>query len=119
MINRPEFKQSLIVGDAPMQNLTMSIPHRLTRAEARRRIEDGVAQLKRQYGGTLGNLDEHWTGDTMAFTLTVTGVTLSGHVYVEDQVVRLDMPLPWPLAMLAGGVKQQIEQQGRKLLGSS
>ena len=41
----------------------------------------------------------------------------SGQVFVEDQVVRLDIPLPWPLSMLAGGVKQRIEQEGRKLLG--
>jgi len=102
-----------------MQSLTLSIPHRLSRAEARRRIQEEVVRLKSQYGAMLGNVEERWTGDTLAFSLTATGVTLSGHVYVEDQVVRLDIPLPWPLAMLAGGVKQRIEQQGRKLLGSS
>ena len=102
-----------------MQSLTLSIPHRLTRAEAKRRIQEELVRLKGQYGAMLGNIEERWTGDTLAFSLTVTGVTLSGHVYVEDQVVRLDIPLPWPLAMLAGGVKHQIEQQGRKLLGSS
>src|SRR5262249_14106456 len=100
------------------QNLTLSIPHRLTRAEVKRRILDQAAQFKRQCGAMISNIEEHWTGDTMEFKLTVTGVTLTGHVYVEDQAVRLDLPLPWPLAMLAGGVKQQIEQQGRKLLGS-
>jgi hypothetical protein len=36
---------------------------------------------------------------------------------VEDQAVRLDIPLPWPLRMLAAGIKQRIEQEGRKLLG--
>jgi putative polyhydroxyalkanoate system protein len=101
-----------------MQNLTLSIPHRLTRAEVKRRIQEEAAQLKRQYGAMIGNIEERWTGDTMEFKLTAAGNTLTGHVYVEDQVVRLDLPLPWPLAMLAGGVKQQIEQQGRKLLGS-
>ena len=101
-----------------MQNLTLSIPHRLTRAEVKRRIQDEAAKLKGQYGAILGNIEERWTGDTMEFTLAVTGVTLSGHVYVEDQVVRLEMPVPWPLGILAGGVKKQIEQEGRKLLGS-
>ncbi len=101
------------------QNFTMSIPHQLTRAEVKRRIQEQVGQLKQQYGAMLGQVQEHWEGDTMTFTLQVTGVTLTGHVHVEDQVVRVDVPLPWPLSMLAGTVKQQIEQHGRKLLGRS
>jgi putative polyhydroxyalkanoate system protein len=96
----------------------MSIPHQLTRAEAKRRVHEQVETLKRQYGGVMGHVQDTWTGDTMAFTLTVSGVTVSGHVYVEDHVVRLDVPLPWRLSMLVGGVKAQIEQQGRKLLRS-
>jgi putative polyhydroxyalkanoate system protein len=94
----------------------MSIPHQLTRAEAKRRVSEQVAQVRSQYGSLISNLHESWTGDTMGFTLTITGVTVSGHVYVEDQAVRVEVPLPWPLSMLAGGVRNQIEQQGRKLL---
>jgi hypothetical protein len=101
-----------------MANFTMSIPHQLTRAEAKRRVADQVAVVRREYGGLMSNLTDSWAGDTMAFSLTVTGVTVSGHVYVEDTAVRVEVPLPWPLAALAGGVRHQIEQQGRKLLGS-
>jgi hypothetical protein len=96
----------------------MSIPHQLTRAEAKRRVQEQVELLKRQYSEVLGHAQESWTGDTMAFTVKASGVTVSGHVYIEDHVARLDVPLPWPLSMLVGGVKAQIEQQGRKLLGS-
>ena len=98
------------------QNLTISIPHRLPRAEARRRVQSQVAQLKQQYGSAVGNFQETWTGDTMTFTLTAAGIGITGHVFVEDQAVRVEVPLPWPLATLIGGLRQQIEQQGRKLL---
>jgi hypothetical protein len=101
-----------------MPNLTMSIPHQLTRAEAKRRVQEQVAQLRRQAGRILTSLRETWNGDTMEFTLTATGITLSGHVYVEDRAVRFDIPMPWPLSTLLEGLKPQIEQQGRKLLGS-
>jgi putative polyhydroxyalkanoate system protein len=100
-----------------MQNLTVSVPHQLTRAEAKRRIQSHAAQLKQQYGGVLSHIEENWNGDTLRFTLGVSGVTLSGHLYVEDNVVRVEVPLPWPLAALAGGLRQTIEHQGRKLLG--
>jgi hypothetical protein len=98
------------------QNLNISIPHQLTRAEARRRAQSQVAQLKQQHGSALGHLQDTWTGDTMAFTLHAAGITITGHVFVEDQAVRVEVPLPWPLATLLGGLRQQIEQQGRKLL---
>ena len=101
-----------------MPNLTISIPHQLPRAEAKRRVQEQVAQLRRQAGAMVTNLQENWVGDILEFSLAVTGVTLSGHVYVEDHVVRLDIPMPWPLSMLLEKIKPQIEQQGRKLLSS-
>jgi hypothetical protein len=101
-----------------MPSLTMSIPHRLTRAEAKRRVQEHVAQLRQQAGSVLGNFQDRWDGDTMEFTLAVSGVSLTGHVYVEDEAVRLDIPLPWPLSMLADQLKPMIEQRGRKLLTS-
>jgi len=100
-----------------MQNLTVSIPHQLGRAEARRRIQEGIGQAKQQYGQFVQQPVEQWSGDTLDFSCRVMGQPLSGKVFVEDQVVRLEIPLPWPLAMLVGSLKPMIEQEGRKLLG--
>ena len=102
-----------------MPDLTVAIPHQLTRAEAKRRIEEGVTQLQQQYGATLGHLTRTWNGDTMDFTLHVLGTTLPGQVHVEDQVVRVNVALPWMFSLLAERIKPQIEQEGRKLLGRS
>src|SRR4051794_21209050 len=98
-----------------MPNLTMSIPHQLSRAEARQRVGELVGQVQKLYGG-LGRVEERWEGDTMTFTHTVAGLLVTGKVFVEDQAVRLDVVLPMALALLAGGVKQKVEQEGRKLL---
>jgi putative polyhydroxyalkanoate system protein len=102
-----------------MPSINVSIPHQLSRPEAKRRVEEMVGQFQRDYGGRLGRLDERWNGDTLDFSFAAMGMTTSGHVYVEDQVVRLDVDLPWMLAMLAGRMKQEIEQKGRKLLSAS
>jgi putative polyhydroxyalkanoate system protein len=99
-----------------MANLKISIPHQLTREEAKRRVGELVRQFQQQYGG-LGQVTQRWEGDTMHFTLAMAGMTTTGQVFVEDQAVRLDIPLPWPLSMLAGSVQQRIEQEGHKLLG--
>jgi putative polyhydroxyalkanoate system protein len=100
-----------------MANFTASIPHQLGRAEARRRIEEQVNVATQQYPGMVQRLDQRWEGDTLHFTLVAMGQSVSGLCIVEDQAVRLEVQLPWMLAMLAGSVRQQIETQGRQLLG--
>jgi hypothetical protein len=97
--------------------LTMSIPHQLTRAEVRRRITEGIAQARGQHGTLMSGLTENWEGDTLSFTFSAMGQSVSGKAFVEDQAVRVEMTLPWMLAMLAGPIKHQLEQRGRDLLG--
>ncbi len=99
-----------------MPNLTVSIPHQLSRAEAKRRIQDELGKLRHQQATLLGNLQESWTGDTMSFTIALLGQSISGHVAVKDQSVDIDVEFPWLVAQLAGALKQSIEQQGRRLL---
>jgi hypothetical protein len=100
-----------------MPNLTVSIPHRLSRDAAKRQVEEFLAQFQQQYGNTLGQLTTHWSGYTLDFTLTVMAMSVPGRLYVEDQVVRLEVAVPWPPAVLATSLKPRIEQEGRKLLG--
>lgn len=102
-----------------MANLTVSIPHQLTRAEAKRKVEDCLSQLRTQYGSTVTKLEERWTGDTLDFSFTVMGFAINGQAFVEDTAVRVEVALPWPAAMFAGDIKSRIEQEGRKLLGAS
>ena len=99
-----------------MPNLTLSVPHQLTRAEAKRRIQDGVAQFQQQYGSMVGPIEHRWDGDTLDFKVTGGGQTVTGQASVDDHAVHVIVALPWMLAMLAGSFKKQIEQQGRHLL---
>lgn len=100
-----------------MANLTVSIPHQLTRAEAKRKVEECLTQLRTQYGSTVTGLEERWTGDTLDFSFAVMGFAINGQAFVEDTAVRIDVALPWPAAMFAGDIKSRIEQEGRRLLG--
>ena len=100
-----------------MQNLTASVPHRLGRAEAKRRIQDGLGQLRRQYGTWLHDLRESWQGDRMDFTASALGQAFTGNLTVDDTAVHVEVALPWILDMLVEPIRQQIQQHGQKLLG--
>lgn len=100
-----------------MPNVTVTVPHQHSKAEARRRVEEVIAQIRQQYGGLLGRVDERWEGDTLHFTVAAMGAAISGRAFLEEHAVRFEVELPWPLALLAGPVKDTLEQQGQKLLG--
>jgi Putative polyhydroxyalkanoic acid system protein (PHA_gran_rgn) len=106
-------------GPTIMQNLTASIPHRLGREEARRRIQAEIGTLRREHGALLHGIQESWAGDRLGFSFSILGQPIRGHAVVEDQVVHLEVELPWLLAMLAGPAKLRVDQQGRKLLSGS
>lgn len=97
--------------------MTISIPHRLSRAEVKQRIQAAVAQFRREHGAMLHELREDWRGDRCDFFASAMGQSVTGHCVVEDTAVKVEIALPWVLQMLAGTLKQQIEQRGTHLLG--
>jgi hypothetical protein len=96
--------------------ITVTIPHQLGRAEARRRIDEGFGDLSRHLGGSAGALDKRWEGDRLDFSLTSFGQSITGHVAVADAVVTVEVLLPGFLAMIASKVKGTLQKEGQLLL---
>jgi putative polyhydroxyalkanoate system protein len=95
--------------------VTVTIPHELGRAEARRRIETGFGDLSRQLGG-LGAVSKTWEGDRLSFAFAAMGQAISGSVDVADRAIRLEVLLPGLLAMVAGKLKGRLQKEGQLLL---
>jgi len=89
--------------------ITVTIPHQLGRAEARRRIDEGFGDLSRHLGGAVGALDKRWEGDQLSFSLSSFGQAISGYVTIE-------VLLPGFLAMIAGKVRGTLQKEGQLLL---
>jgi hypothetical protein len=96
--------------------ITLSIPHELSRAEARRRIDDGFASFAKHLGPVSGVVSKTWTGDRLAFSLSAVGQEIRGVIDVEDAVVKLEVVLPSLLAMLANKVRGRLKTEGQLLL---
>ena len=96
--------------------LVVSIPHSLGKAEATRRLQGGVGQLKTTLGDRLTSIEDTWSGDRMDFRVGALGQTVSGHLDVMDDTVRLEVVLPWVLQIFAEKAKGYIERQGTLML---
>lgn len=97
--------------------ITVAIPHQLSRAEAKNRIEHGFGDFSRHLGGGAGVLSKSWDGDRLSFVLQAMGQEISGALEVADDTVRVEVLLPGFLGMIAGKIKGTLQKEGQLLLG--
>jgi len=80
--------------------LIVSIPHRLGREEAMRRIKLGLATGREHYSAFLNIQEETWSNDRLAFNISLLGQAAAGLIDFADDHVRLEVTLPWLLAQI-------------------
>jgi hypothetical protein len=95
--------------------LVVSIPHRLGRDEAVRRLKTGLTRAATSIP-VLKVDEERWDDDRMMFRVRALGQAASGHIDVADDHVRLEITLPWLLQRFAEVAQTAIRNRGNLLL---
>ena len=95
--------------------LVVSIPHRLGRDEAIRRIKGGLSRVSASVP-VLSVDEERWEGDRMFFRVRAIGQAASGQIDVAEDHVRLEVTLPLLLQRFAQMAQTVIRERGRLLL---
>ncbi len=96
--------------------LIVVIPHSLGKAEALRRIKDGVGRARGEFARFISIEDENWTGDRLTFRVSALAQRATGTIDVYEGAVRLEVTLPWLLAKFAHAAQRVIGQKGQLLL---
>jgi Putative polyhydroxyalkanoic acid system protein (PHA_gran_rgn) len=96
--------------------VSISIPHRLGKAEARRRLEGGLGSVRSHFASVLNVEEEVWSGDSLAFRARALGQQTSGTITVADDHVQVDVMLPWALALLTEKATALIRSRGQIML---
>jgi hypothetical protein len=95
--------------------LVVSIPHRLGREEAVRRLKTGLGRAAASIP-VMQVEEERWNGDSMNFRIRALGQIASGQVDVADDHVRVEVMLPWLLQRFAEMAQAAIQKRGQLLL---
>ena len=95
--------------------LVVSIPHRLGREEATRRLKGGLSRAAAGIPVLVVD-EERWDNDHMDFRVRALGQAASGHIDVADDHVRLEVMLPWLLQRFAQAAQAMIRDRGTLLL---
>ena len=95
--------------------LVVSIPHRLGREEAARRLKGGLSRAAASVP-VLSVDEERWEGDRMFFRVRAIGQAASGQIDVAEDHVRLEVTLPLLLQRFAQMAQTVIRERGQLLL---
>jgi hypothetical protein len=96
--------------------LVVSIPHRLGKEEALRRLKNGLGSASANFGHLFKIEEETWTGSHLQYRISALGQVASGSIDVAEDHVRLEVLLPWLLAKLAETLQPLIRREGTLLL---
>jgi hypothetical protein len=96
--------------------LVVSIPHRLGKDEALRRLKTGLGNAQANYGNLFAVQEEIWTGARLQFRVSALGQVANGSIDVADDHVNLEVYLPWLLAKLAAAIQPLVRKEGTLLL---
>jgi Putative polyhydroxyalkanoic acid system protein (PHA_gran_rgn) len=81
--------------------VTVTVGHRLGKAEAVRRLQEGFSRARGQFGAGFVIEQESWEGDDLHFQMRAMGQSAAGTIRVLEDALRIEVSLPWLLAKAA------------------
>ena len=98
------------------QPLTISVPHRLGRREAKLRLDSGMSRIQSELAAFVGGFDYSWEDDRLNFRASAMWQTITGRLDVLDDAVRIEIDLPWMMRLLGETITRRIRGWGIALL---
>ena len=96
--------------------IDVDIPHKLGRAEARRRLADNIGKLSDHIPGGASHVTSSWAGDTLSLTVAAMGQSVDATIDVEETKVHARIILPGILSLFAGPIEAMLKAKGSDLL---
>jgi hypothetical protein len=99
-----------------MPRIQLSVPHQLGQDEAKSRISKLISETRGQFGDTLTDVEEAWSGNIDAFRFRAAGFAMDGQLDVQPAEVRINLNFPWTALPFKGRMESEILKHARALL---
>jgi hypothetical protein len=97
--------------------ITITIPHKLSRGEARARVQESLERFKQQLGSAgLGHVTHQWTHDRLDMHARALGQAVTGRTHVNEQDFKIEGDLPGILGAFADKVAGRLRREATLLL---
>jgi hypothetical protein len=98
------------------ETVSVVVSHRLGKAEAARRLKDGLARAGGQLGAMIAIDQTTWQGDTVRFNMRALGQSAAATIDVLDDALRIEVSLPSLLANLVKPLIPLLRKEATALL---
>jgi Putative polyhydroxyalkanoic acid system protein (PHA_gran_rgn) len=99
-----------------MPSIHVSVSHKLTQADALKRIKKAIAEAKNQNPEKVRELNESWEGYVGNFSGTAMGHSVAASVAVNSGEVTVDGKLPLLATPFKGKIEAAIQDMLTRLL---
>lgn len=98
--------------------IVVTIPHSVSKAEARRRIEARIEDARVRHAARFKVAEETWNGDRLTYRVAVIGQPITGNIEIGDDNVRIEAKLSWYLGHLAKAAEALIAREGAEVFAA-
>lgn len=98
------------------RSISMTFPHDLGIAEAKRRISERFDLLKTQYVDKVGHAEIAWVEDVAHLRVVALAQTATAEIDVRAAEIKIEVHLPWLLAAMAGKVEGLLKSNAQDTL---
>lgn len=99
-----------------MPSSTVTVPHKLGKAEAVNRLKNILNSAKEQYGDKISDLQENWTNDGGTFAFKAMGFKISGSLNVTDTDATIVGDYPWAAKPFQKSIETTLRERAERLL---
>jgi hypothetical protein len=97
--------------------IIITVPHKLSRGEAKARVQESVEHFKQQLVGVgMAQVTHVWTHNRLDLHARAMGQAVTGHILVNDHDLRIEIELPGILGAFAGKIAGRLHHAGTLLL---
>jgi hypothetical protein len=88
--------------------IVITLPHSLGADTAKRRVEERLDLLRRDYIEKIAHSEVSWTGNKADIRVVALGQTTTAQLEVMADSLRIEVQLPWFLATLANKIQHKL-----------
>jgi hypothetical protein len=96
--------------------ITVTVPHTLGVETAKKRLDERIGMLQRDYVDKIAHSEVSWSGDVATIKVAALGQTATAQITVLQDMARVEIQLPWLLAALSGKVQDVVSRNANEVL---